>query len=223
MADRHIPAETPEIVLAAIDTSILAAWRELGSDMPWVRTHNGSIVQVECDAVVSPSNSFGFLDGGIDLIYSHHFGWHVQDRLQELIREKHDGELLVGRAEIVSTGHESIPYLISAPTMRVPQPLGESVHPYLAARAVLLLWRDGTFPEGEHAGRPVREVVHTIAIPGLGTGTGRVPAEAFARQLRAAIDDVLLGGTPFPGSWIDAAVRHARLTGVPLVIGEDDE
>ena len=214
--------QVPELILAALDTTILDAWEPVGSDLPWVRTHSGSILDVPCDAVVSPSNSFGFLDGGIDLIYSHYFGWGVQDRLQERIRARHDGELLVGRAEIVPTGDEAIPYLISAPTMRVPQPLGDSIHPYLAARAVLLLWRDGTFSEGEAEGRPVREVVHRIAVPGLGTGTGQVSPDAFCRQLRAAIDDVILVGTSFPQTWIDAAVRHAKLTGAQIVFGDGE-
>ncbi len=34
-------------------------------------------LDVKCDAVVSPANSFGFMDGGIDLIYSHRFGTNL--------------------------------------------------------------------------------------------------------------------------------------------------
>ncbi len=88
----------------------------------------GSILDVACDAVVSPANSFGFVDGGIDLLYAQHFGWEVQDRLQELIRTRHR-ELLVGSAKMVETGHARIPFLIAAPTMRVPMILRESVNP----------------------------------------------------------------------------------------------
>ncbi|KAJ8314435.1 hypothetical protein KUTeg_006585 [Tegillarca granosa] len=29
------------------------------------------------DAIVSPANSFGFMDGGIDMAYSMHFGWQI--------------------------------------------------------------------------------------------------------------------------------------------------
>ena len=29
------------------------------------------------DAIVSPANSFGFMDGGIDYCYSEHFGWQM--------------------------------------------------------------------------------------------------------------------------------------------------
>ena len=35
--------------------------------------HRGSIFDVACDAVVSPANSFGFMDGGIDALYVDRF------------------------------------------------------------------------------------------------------------------------------------------------------
>jgi len=45
------------------------------------------------------------MDGGLDQAISEFFGWHVQDRLQAKIRERHHGELLVGQGEIVATDH----------------------------------------------------------------------------------------------------------------------
>ena len=173
--------------------------------------HRGSIFDLSCDAVVSPANSYGFMDGGIDLLYSEQFGWGVQKRLQALIREKHHGELLVGAAEIVETNSPSLPYLIAAPTMRVPMILQHSVNPYLAARAVLLLVKHGTFCHGPHQGEPISKVVDSIAFPGLGTGVGRIGPNTCARQVRAAMDAVLLGQEPFPVSWVDAQQRHRNL------------
>lgn len=92
-----------KIVLAAVDQPLADAWRRFCSDLEGVRVHEGSILEVRCDALVSPANSFGFMDGGIDALYSQRFGWKVQERLQELIRARHHGELLVGAAEIVPT------------------------------------------------------------------------------------------------------------------------
>ena len=136
--------------------------------------HRGSILDLSVDAVVSPANSFGFMDGGIDHRYSHHFGWDVQERLQELIRDRHHGELLVGAAEIVETGSLRIPFVIAAPTMRVPMILRDSINPYLAARAVFLLIRRGLVPSGPLAGERVDSVVTSVAFPGLGTGVGQI-------------------------------------------------
>jgi O-acetyl-ADP-ribose deacetylase (regulator of RNase III) len=115
------------IVLTAIDDGLAEAWRRLCGDLELVQVHHGSILNVSCDAVVSPANSFEFMDGGVDALYLRHFGPHIQTRVQEMIHERHHGELLVGHADVVETGHETVPYLIVAPTMRVPMVLVESV------------------------------------------------------------------------------------------------
>jgi O-acetyl-ADP-ribose deacetylase (regulator of RNase III) len=199
------------IILAATDKSLAEAWRRFCSDLPDVKIHEGSILEAKCDAVVSPANSFGFMDGGIDLAYSRFFGWHVQERLQLAIAERHHGELVVGNAEIVETEHPGIPFLVAAPTMRVPMILRDSVNPYLAARAALLLVRHGVFCAGPFRGEPIRSCVTTLAFPGLGTGVGRVGPNTCALQVRTAIEDVVLERWVFPTSWSDAQARHQKL------------
>ncbi|MBW4421722.1 MAG: macro domain-containing protein [Myxacorys californica WJT36-NPBG1] len=199
-----------KIVLTAVGQELVEAWNQFCQDLEDVSVHRGSILDVQCDAVVSPANSFGFMDGGIDARYSDRVGWHVQERLQKLIQTKHHGELLVGMAEIVETDHSAIPYLIAAPTMRVPMVLRDSVNPYLAAHAVLLLVKHGRFESGSLAGEKISDVVQTIAFPGLATGIGQVDVNVCARQVRAAIEDVVLG-SEFPTSWADAQARHRHL------------
>ena len=201
-----------KIILTATEPGLLDAWKKFCSDLKSVVLHAGSILDVPCDAVVSPANSFGFMDGGIDARYSQHFGWHVQDRVRKLILEHHNGELLVGSAEAVETDHAGIPYLIAAPTMRVPMVLGhETVNPYLAARATLLLAARGTFKMGRDAGKRISDHIQTIAFPGLGTGVGRVPFEICARQVRAAIEEFMFGKFSEPKSWSEASERHQLL------------
>ena len=86
-------------------------------------------------------------------VYTNHFGWQMQHRLQALIRVDYDGELPVGQAAIITTLSPNdsdktfkdpqfnegrlIKYLISAPTMRVPMDVIHSVNAYLAFRAVI--------------------------------------------------------------------------------------
>lgn len=198
------------IFLAAVDEPLARAWARQCGDLDFVTVHRGSILDVTCDAIVSPANSFGFMDGGIDLAYSRHFGWHVQERLQNMIRGHHHGELLVGAAEIVATDDSKIPYVIAAPTMRVPMVVTDTVNPYLAARAALLLIKHGEFKFGHLAGEKISSVVKTVAFPGLGTGTGEVSPEICARQVRAALDDILLDRGKFPATWQEAQERHGR-------------
>ena len=169
-----------KIILAATDDALASAWQQHCGDLKNVCVHRGSILDADCDAVVSPANSFAFMDGGIDMAYSQHFGWHVQARLQSLIRDKHHGELLIGLAEIVETGNVKIPFLIAAPTMRVPMKLQESANPYLAARAVFLLVQHGTFEQGALAGERIADAVKTVAFPGLGTGVGGIGPQTCA-------------------------------------------
>jgi O-acetyl-ADP-ribose deacetylase (regulator of RNase III) len=200
-----------KIILAAVETDLADAWERHCGDLECVSVHRGSILDVPCDAVVSPANSFGFMDGGIDSLYSHHFGWEVQERLQELIRTRHHGELLVGSAELVETGHARIPFLIAAPTMRVPMILRDTVNPYLAARAVFRLIRHGVVPSGSLAESPLASIVATVAFPGLGTGVGQVDPDTCARQVRTAIEDVVLGAHRFPRTWAKAQRKHQLL------------
>lgn len=200
-----------KIILCAVEASLTEAWRRFCGDLEVVTIHQGSIFDLSCDAVVSPANSFGFMNGGIDLLYSQYFGWHVQERLQQTIKTRHYGELLVGQAEIIETDHAQIPFVIAAPTMRVPMILRDSINPFLAARAVLLLIEHGIFSTGQFAGQRVGDYVKTVAFPGLGTGVGQVGANTCAHQVRAAIEQVVLGNAPFPVSWTVAQQQHQLL------------
>ena len=199
------------LILTAINPALAKAWTAFCGDLPFVEIHHGSILDVKTDAVVSPANSFGFMDGGIDAVYLNYFGRGVQDHLRHVIAKQHHGELLVGEAALIPTGSEQIPHLIAAPTMRVPMILRESVNPYLAARATLLLVRYGRFTTGPNEGTLIREHVETVAFPGLGTGVGQVGPNTCARQVRAAIDEVILDQQSMPRSWSEASERHQLL------------
>jgi O-acetyl-ADP-ribose deacetylase (regulator of RNase III) len=200
------------ILLTAVDAGLFDAWTTFCGDAEGVRVHRSSILDVACDAVVSPANSFGFMDGGVDLLYLEHFGRRVQDRVQQAILDHHGGELLVGGAAIVESGDAKIPYLIAAPTMRVPMILPtDSTAAYLAARAVFLLVQRGRFLEGKHAGQPISDHVKTVAFPGLATGVGRMGPATCAHQVRAAIEDVVLSKYAMPRTWAEASERHQLL------------
>ncbi len=201
------------IVLADPNGELISAWMEESGGKEYVSTYRGSIFDVKCDAIVSPANSFGIMDGGIDLAYSNFFGWSLQERLRDIIRTKHHGELLVGAAEIVPTEHPEIPYMISAPTMRVPMTLANSVNPYLAVRAVLLLVKHGTFDDGS----PISERVRTVALPGMGTGVGGMRKKDFAKQMRRALEDFVEERFVFPATWKDTFRSHESICSGPTL------
>ncbi|NQE32701.1 macro domain-containing protein [Microcoleus asticus] len=196
-----------QIVLVAVDDDLVRAWESTCGNMENVKIHRGSMFDVKCDAIVSPGNSFGFMDDGLDLEISEYFGGQVLERLQKLIQARHHGELLVGMAEIVDTDHAEIPYLIAAPIMRVPTVLRETVNVYLATRAILTLVKFGSVSDGT----PVKHIIETIAIPGMGTGIGKVPPQICANQMKVALEDILLSHYEFPQSLLHAQRCHHLL------------
>lgn len=187
--------------------AMVKAWRDsFAKYSDCVEVSQGDIFKKApaADALVSPANSFGFMDGGIDMIYSKHFGWQMQDRLQEAIDKEKDGELLVGDALIIpaygddpidktdlSQFNEGKPikFLISAPTMRIPCDVSFTANAYLAFRAVILA-------VDRHNRDKTRQPIKSVLCPGLGTAVGRMPYQRCARQMLMAYETFILGLHP---------------------------
>jgi len=196
-----------KLILCDLNINLIKSWHKFFNQDLNIEIINSSIFDIKCDALVSPANSFGFMDGGLDLKISQFFGWQVQEKLQKIIKETYHGELIVGMAEIIETGNNKINYVISAPTMRVPMILKNSVNVYLATRAVLVLVKYGKFKNGNL----IKEKVKRVAIPGMGTGVGQVPYEICALQMKRAIDEIFYEKYEFPKTWQEAQKRHQLL------------
>jgi O-acetyl-ADP-ribose deacetylase (regulator of RNase III) len=187
----RVSRRTPVLVLCALEEPLIRAWQSVVASVDGpLRVHHGSVLDVAADAVVSPANSYGWMRGGIDAVYARAFP-EVEQSVRSAVLAYHGGELPIGEAVVVPTGEPAPAWLISAPTMREPgERLPEdTVHPYLAARAVFLQWRDGRLEQGPG----VRQAVDTIAMPGLGTGVGGVAPHTCARQVAAAWQEVFGG------------------------------
>jgi O-acetyl-ADP-ribose deacetylase (regulator of RNase III) len=171
------------IHLRDINADVVEAWRSAFADAADVEVSLGNIFAQEADAILSPANSFGHMDGGIDLLYSRYFGWELQTSLQTILAERHYGELPVGQAVVLATGHARFPFLVSAPTMRVPARIDQTVNVYLAFRAALIAVLSHNAGTGE--------AIRSLLVPGLGTGVGAMPPARAARQMRLAYDLIL--------------------------------
>ncbi|KAK3585535.1 hypothetical protein CHS0354_022943 [Potamilus streckersoni] len=187
--------------LCDINGQMVEAWREMFKEYipDRIQVYKGDIFKQgpAADAIVSPANSFGFMDGGIDMTYSMHFGWQLQERLQKVIREEYNGELMVGDAIIIPTFEgwindgsvdwskfnegQPIKYLISAPTMRVPLDVSDTANAYIAFRSVILSVK-------KHNSTPGNDPIHTVLCPGLGTAVGRMPKIRCAYQMLRAYE-----------------------------------
>lgn len=177
--------------LRDMSAEMVQAWQKYFAGIANVRISHGDIFESSADAIVSPANSFGYMDGGIDLVYLHRFGWELQTRLQTHLKSDHDGELPVGQATIVETFDTDIPYLVSAPTMRVPMNVANTVNAYLAFRAAIRAIKQHN--------REQPGTIRTVLCPGLCTAIGRMPPELAARQMAAAFEVGMLNQTVGPG------------------------
>ena len=176
------------IILCDPHLPLVEAWQAYFPSLPDVSVTCDNIFTLEADALVSPANSFGRMDGGLVAQIVEFLGEDIESEVQQLIRDRHDGELVVGLAEVVITQATQFPFLVVAPTMRVPQNVSRTVNAYLAFRAALRAVRDFN---GEHG-----DIIRTLLVPGLGTDNGFMPPLRAARQMRAAYDQVMLGAAP---------------------------
>ena len=186
-----------KIILAAVDPRLIDAWKEFFASEKNVVIVEGDITKIDCDAIVSPANSFGFMDGGLDHEISERFGWNIEKQLQQQIKELPEGELLVGQALVVETDDKKTPFLISAPTMRVPTAfnIDTSVNAYLAMKAILIKTK----------GNPR---IFSVAIPGLCTGVGRMHPIISARQMFQAYKEIILEQKMDFATFVDAQKYH---------------
>jgi O-acetyl-ADP-ribose deacetylase (regulator of RNase III) len=158
---------------------LVAAWKEAFLQFPEVHIAQGDILAVAENTVVSPANSFGFMDGGVDAAYLRFFGASIQSKVHAAIGHRPEGHLPVGASVIIRTGNARVPFMIIAPTMLHPESV-QAEHAYRAMRTVLRIAETDS------------EVGSRIFCPGLATGVGLVaPADAAQKMAEAYRDWIL--------------------------------
>jgi O-acetyl-ADP-ribose deacetylase (regulator of RNase III) len=167
---------------------VVEAWHAYFDGLPDIEIVCDDFANQEADGLVAPANSFGRMDGGLDAEIIGLIGEDAEAEVQRVIQTRHEGELVVGLAEVVITDYAQFPFLVVAPTMRVPQNISRTANAYLAFRAALRAVRDFNALHGDPIG--------TLLVPGLGTANGFMPPLRAARQMRAAYDTVLFGLPP---------------------------
>jgi O-acetyl-ADP-ribose deacetylase (regulator of RNase III) len=190
-----------QLILADPKEELCQAWRIAFQSYPEVEIFHGRFEQVQTfDCMVSAANSFGLMDGGVDLAISNYFGHNLQLCIQKVIIDKYNGEQPVGTSFIVETNHPHHPYLAHTPTMRVPLPINNTDNVYQAMKAML---------QAVKSFNAESEKIKTVVCPGLGTATGRVPVAEAARQMEVAYH--YHKNAPQAIDWPAAAARHRNI------------
>ena len=174
-----INSKLEKLYLIDSKSELCDKWRQVFSSYPEVEVLTGDYFQQSADAIVSPANTFGIMDGGLDLAIRNELGFQVETDIQEVIINKFHGEMPIGSAEIINTNHNKWSYMIAAPTMRIPENIAFTLNAYIAFRAILIAIN--SFNESKPK-RPIKSLI----CSGLGTGIGSMEATKCSAQMRAA-------------------------------------
>jgi len=129
----------------------------------------GSILEVEAEAIVNAANSQGWMGGGVAGVIKRAAGPEVE---REALAH---APIPIGSAVLTSGGRTKFKGIIHAPTMEQPAMRIPAENVAKATAAALRLAEEKGFI--------------SIALPGMGTGVGGVAKDEAARRMIQAIKD----------------------------------
>ena len=148
------------------------------SIFPEIKILEGDILGHAKNCVVSPANSTGKMDGGIDADYRRYFGRQIEDRVQDRISLLPPPGLNIGSCFEIDTHDETIPWLLVAPTVEEP---GFTESPNVGRAMYAILKKLAT-----------NKKVQPCYCPLLGSGVGGVSAESAAEEMALAYKDWII-------------------------------
>ena len=129
----------------------------------------GDITKINCDAIVNPANSFGYMGGGVAGAIKRIGGTEIENQAVS------KAPIHIGTAVTTTAGNLPCKYVIHAPTMERP-----------AMRIGVDNVRKATYAALK-LGKQLQ--IKSIAIPGMGTGVGGVSANDAAKAMVATVKE----------------------------------
>lgn len=179
------------IHLISFNDEWLDACRELFKDHPNMTIEHKDVraVQKENTCFVSPANSFGFMDGGIDYPLSRHVLPGIEPKVKQRIRQlgltTNLGRPYLPIGSVVAVPHDSDnAHLIVAPTMFLPHDVRGTRNPYWSYFAALHMWKKLC---------EQKKVEFNLVLTSHCCGCGLVPGPESANQFKMAYDDFVAG------------------------------
>jgi O-acetyl-ADP-ribose deacetylase (regulator of RNase III) len=161
------------------DASACSAFSERFAELPNVRIVPSRFEGLEAhDCFVTAGNSFGIMTAGIDAAVVRVFGEELMARVQHRIMDEYLGEQPVGTAFVEATGDSNRPFIVHAPTMRVPGNIRGTDNVYSATWAAFLAVHRHNIQDSRK--------IRVVAFPAMGTGFGGMTFDEAARQMAAA-------------------------------------
>jgi O-acetyl-ADP-ribose deacetylase (regulator of RNase III) len=167
-----------KLILVDVNENLCIEWKKVFADFSEIEIVNDKFQNIKTfDCIVSPANSFGLMDGGVDLAIIKFFGKELENSVQRYIVKNYDGEQPIGSTFIIETKNKVHPYLAHTPTMRIPSIISDTENVYYAMKGMLSAVKKFNDPH---------QKIKTVLCPGLGTATGRVSPKIAAQQMLLA-------------------------------------
>lgn len=175
-----------KIYLLDINKNMTDAWQEYFDTFEEIEIVNEDFTTFmnkhqNIEAIVSPANSFGLMDGGYDKAITDYFGEELMKDVQNTIMIKWYGEQPVGtsmtvpiRNRIISDKKRGLiakkyAVLIHTPSMRTPEIITDYRIIYQCMRTTLI--------------EAIKQTVDSVVIPAFGGATGNVPYDVIAKMM----------------------------------------
>lgn len=152
----------------------------------------GFIKNGYADCIVSPANSFGLMDGGVDLEINESLNYIDESLVRPQIKLQFFGEQPIGSCLLLKTHCSNYHYLAHTPTMRIPEDVSGTDIPYSAFRTLLitLLNHNKKLKNNKSNDKTNDRVIETILITPFCTGAGKIDPLTSARLMRLAYDNI---------------------------------
>ena len=162
-----------KVIIADHNKSTISSMEELS---PSFEVELVNPLAFDIDAVVSPANTKGVMNGGYDAVLRRYFGVGIEYSVRQYLEKF---QIDVGQAIAVKTGHPKVEWLIVSPTVSV---TGEglsghaSVSYSCAYNSVKVAFEKN---------------IKCLGMTGLGSGVGGLDRRISARQQVQGIEDAL--------------------------------
>jgi O-acetyl-ADP-ribose deacetylase (regulator of RNase III) len=187
-----------KLQLISLDHAFIEAADDLFKDRATVACCDIAYIPRDGVAFVSPANSLGFMDGGIDMVLNHQMFVGCEKQLKKMIADLGHKTALgrpylrVGSALWFMVGPKT--GFIAAPTMFLPHDVADTQNAYWAFIAALVAM--------DRIEKATGGAIHTLVCTSLCCGVGRMDPEQAAIQMRRAWDDFHAGRIPEETEWV---------------------
>ena len=208
----HDKESVIQLILCDENPQVIEAWKVQFKKHPAIQIKQSPLLESGADACLCPGNAFGFMDSGLSYSMSQAFGWEIQDKLRQEVRETYDGELLMGQAVTLPT-RITPPWLVYSPTVRATASACATVNAYLSMRGALIAVINHN--QSAHKQNSQKSPIQSLATSGLCTGEEGMHPHVSARQIRYAYEQCIGVRSLADKNFSQLSRRETKMKAIP--------